>query len=274
MYVFGFVGPLWPVWCNLNHDREHQGISVPCAAPQTPVDSVPVLLQCSPDPTASAWLCDPGKGARMSTDLERLSLNSSSGNSLASSARTLSANVKKLHNALNLLLSDLEREQFIHCLNVYHSKRNVYDLVQTLKVILNVPSKRQLLPYAAAGHPALGPASVRSVHIRRALFEIRRSCAQWWPRRFSLRLLIRVQHTGITSRLLPRLKPLCADLLTLSAPAAMGQRLLFLYWEEISYRSRLERSDRWPSSVTRATRVWDLASAEDPSMELGSMCHW
>uniref|UniRef100_A0A8C2DBJ0 Whirlin n=1 Tax=Cyprinus carpio TaxID=7962 RepID=A0A8C2DBJ0_CYPCA len=82
----------------------------------------------------------------MSTDLERLSLNSSSGNSVASSARTLSANVKKLHNALNLLLSDLEREQFIHCLNVYHSKRNVYDLVQTLKVILNVPSKRQLLP--------------------------------------------------------------------------------------------------------------------------------
>ncbi|XP_016085066.1 whirlin-like [Sinocyclocheilus grahami] len=82
----------------------------------------------------------------MSTDLERLSLNSSSGNSLASSAHSLSANVKKLHNALNLLLSDLEREQFIHCLNVYHSKRNVYDLVQTLKVILNVPSKRQLLP--------------------------------------------------------------------------------------------------------------------------------
>lgn len=82
----------------------------------------------------------------MSTDLERLSLNSSSGISVASSARTLSANVKKLHNALNLLLSDFEREQFIHCLNVYHSKRNVYDLVQTLKVILNVPSKRQLLP--------------------------------------------------------------------------------------------------------------------------------
>ena len=71
---------------------------------------------------------------------------SSSANSVASSARTLSANVRKLHNALNLLLSDLEREQFIHCLNVYHSKRNVYDLVQTLHVILNAPSKRQLLP--------------------------------------------------------------------------------------------------------------------------------
>ncbi|KAM9322075.1 whirlin [Pholidichthys leucotaenia] len=80
-----------------------------------------------------------------STDLERMSL-SSSANSVASSARTLSANVRKLHNALNLLLSDFEREQFIHCLNVYHSKRNVYDLVQTLNVILNAPSKRQLLP--------------------------------------------------------------------------------------------------------------------------------
>ncbi|XP_060931705.1 whirlin [Limanda limanda] len=80
-----------------------------------------------------------------STDLERVSL-SSSANSVASSARTLSANVRKLHNALNLLLSDVEREQFIHCLNVYHSKRNVYDLVQTLHVILNAPSKRQLLP--------------------------------------------------------------------------------------------------------------------------------
>ncbi|XP_077398567.1 whirlin isoform X3 [Vanacampus margaritifer] len=79
------------------------------------------------------------------TDLERMSL-SSSANSVASSARTLSANVKKLHNALNLLLDDFEREQFIHCLNVYHSKRNVYDLVQTLNVILNAPSKRQLLP--------------------------------------------------------------------------------------------------------------------------------
>ncbi|XP_040012563.1 whirlin isoform X2 [Xiphias gladius] len=80
-----------------------------------------------------------------STDLERMSL-SSSATSVASSARTLSANVRKLHNALNLLLNDFEREQFIHCLNVYHSKRNVYDLVQTLNVILNAPSKRQLLP--------------------------------------------------------------------------------------------------------------------------------
>uniref|UniRef100_A0A3Q3EAP0 Whirlin b n=1 Tax=Labrus bergylta TaxID=56723 RepID=A0A3Q3EAP0_9LABR len=81
----------------------------------------------------------------MSADLERVTLNTSV-TSAGSGGRALSANVRRLHNALNLLLSDLEREQFIHCLNVYHAKRNVYDLVQTLKVILNTPGKRQLLP--------------------------------------------------------------------------------------------------------------------------------
>ncbi|XP_035291465.1 whirlin isoform X1 [Anguilla anguilla] len=80
----------------------------------------------------------------MSADLERVSLNSA--NSVGSAGRSLSSNVKKLHAALTVLLNDFEREQFIHCLNVYHSKRNVFDLVQTLKVILNTPSKRQLLP--------------------------------------------------------------------------------------------------------------------------------
>ncbi|GLD52417.1 whirlin-like isoform X1 [Lates japonicus] len=81
----------------------------------------------------------------MSADLERVSLNTSV-NSAGSGGRALSANVRRLHNALNLLLSDSEREHFIHCLNVYHAKRNVFDLVQTLKVILNTPGKRQLLP--------------------------------------------------------------------------------------------------------------------------------
>ncbi|XP_037633723.1 whirlin-like isoform X2 [Sebastes umbrosus] len=81
----------------------------------------------------------------MSADLERVSLNTSV-TSAGPGGRALSANVRRLHNALNLLLSDLEREHFIHCLNVYHAKRNVFDLVQTLKVILSTPGKRQLLP--------------------------------------------------------------------------------------------------------------------------------
>ncbi|XP_064792546.1 whirlin-like [Oncorhynchus masou masou] len=84
----------------------------------------------------------------MSSDLEHVSLNSTtaSNSGTGSGGRGLSANVRKLHNALNLLLTDFEREQFIHCLNVYHAKRNVFDLVQTLKIILNTPNKRQLLP--------------------------------------------------------------------------------------------------------------------------------
>ncbi|KAM3867740.1 whirlin [Diretmus argenteus] len=92
----------------------------------------------------------------MSADPERVSLTHTPVNSAAAAAaaaetvpgggRALSANVRRLHNALNLLLSDPEREQFIHCLNVYHAKRNVFDLVQTLRLILNTPTKRQLLP--------------------------------------------------------------------------------------------------------------------------------
>ncbi|XP_043354689.1 whirlin isoform X3 [Dermochelys coriacea] len=85
----------------------------------------------------------------MSAELER-----GSGNSSCSSApgpagaggRLLSANVRKLHRALTLLLSEPERERFIHCLNVYHARRNVFDLVQTLRVLLDSPGKRQLLP--------------------------------------------------------------------------------------------------------------------------------
>ncbi|KAM9391537.1 whirlin [Pholidichthys leucotaenia] len=76
-------------------------------------------------------------------DLECVSLGTSVN---ATGGRALSANVRRLHNALNLLLSDAEREQFVHCLNVYHAKRNVFDLVQTLKVILDTAGKRQLLP--------------------------------------------------------------------------------------------------------------------------------
>lgn len=77
--------------------------------------------------------------------MERVSLNTSL-SSGGPGGRVLSANVRRLHNSLNVLLNDIEREQFIHCLNVYHAKRNVYDLVQTLKVILSTSSKRQLLP--------------------------------------------------------------------------------------------------------------------------------
>uniref|UniRef100_A0AAV2MPH1 PDZ domain-containing protein n=1 Tax=Knipowitschia caucasica TaxID=637954 RepID=A0AAV2MPH1_KNICA len=91
----------------------------------------------------------------MSADLEPVSLctarlgsggDGGGGDDGGPAGRALSANVRRLHNSLNVLLDEVEREQFIHCLNVYHAKRNVYDLVQTLRVILSTGAKRQLLP--------------------------------------------------------------------------------------------------------------------------------
>ncbi|KAL4689784.1 hypothetical protein H8959_012575 [Pygathrix nigripes] len=92
----------------------------------------------------------------MNAPLDGLSVSSSSTGSLSSAAgagggggaglRLLSANVRQLHQALTALLSETEREQFTHCLNAYHARRNVFDLVRTLRVLLDSPVKRRLLP--------------------------------------------------------------------------------------------------------------------------------
>ncbi|XP_057578374.1 whirlin [Hippopotamus amphibius kiboko] len=92
----------------------------------------------------------------MNAQLDGLSVSSSSTGSLGSAAgagggggaglRLLSANVRQLHQALTALLSEAEREQFTHCLNAYHARRNVFDLVRTLRVLLDSPGKRRLLP--------------------------------------------------------------------------------------------------------------------------------
>ncbi|XP_041488324.1 whirlin isoform X5 [Microtus oregoni] len=92
----------------------------------------------------------------MNGQLDGLSVSSSSTGSLGSAAaagggggaglRLLSANVRQLHQALTALLSEPEREQFTHCLNAYHARRNVFDLVRTLRVLLDSPVKRRLLP--------------------------------------------------------------------------------------------------------------------------------
>ncbi|XP_040860421.1 whirlin isoform X3 [Ochotona curzoniae] len=92
----------------------------------------------------------------MNAPLDGLSVSSSSTGSLGSAAgagggggaglRLLSANVRQLHQALTALLNEAEREQFTHCLNAYHARRNVFDLVRTLRVLLDSPVKRRLLP--------------------------------------------------------------------------------------------------------------------------------
>ncbi|XP_077987158.1 whirlin-like [Glandiceps talaboti] len=58
--------------------------------------------------------------------------------------RTLSTNVRRLHDALNNLLDEGDRAYFVHALNDYHARRNVYDLVQALRVVLDTPEKKYL----------------------------------------------------------------------------------------------------------------------------------
>ncbi|NXN24332.1 WHRN protein, partial [Nycticryphes semicollaris] len=95
----------------------------------------------------------------MSAELDGVSVHSSSSSSgslgsVAAAAgpgplpvpRPLSANVRRLHQALTALLSEAERERFILCLNAYHGRRNVCDLVRSLRALLDGPRRRQLLP--------------------------------------------------------------------------------------------------------------------------------
>ncbi|NWY05303.1 WHRN protein, partial [Nothoprocta ornata] len=131
----------------------------------------------------------------MSAELDGVSLRSSSSSSgsLGSAAgpapRPLSANVRRLHQALTALLSEAERERFLLCLNAYHGRRNVCDLVRSLRALLDGPRRRQLLPllrlvlprsdqllfdqytaeglYVAPPAPAAGPGELRQVTLRR-----------------------------------------------------------------------------------------------------------
>uniref|UniRef100_A0A8V5G6D3 Whirlin n=1 Tax=Melopsittacus undulatus TaxID=13146 RepID=A0A8V5G6D3_MELUD len=134
----------------------------------------------------------------MSAELDGLSVHSSSSSSgsLGSAAgpapRPLSTNVRRLHQALTALLSEAERERFILCLNAYHGRRNVCDLVRSLRALLDGPRRRQLLPllrlvlprsdqllfdqYTAEGpylpplvpSPPLVPGELRQVTLRRS----------------------------------------------------------------------------------------------------------
>lgn len=95
----------------------------------------------------------------MSAELDGVSVHSSSSSSgslgsavgaaavgLVPVPRPLSANVRRLHQALTALLTEAERERFILCLNAYHGRRNVCDLVRSLRALLDGPRRRQLLP--------------------------------------------------------------------------------------------------------------------------------
>lgn len=122
---------------------------LPRPAPLLPASAE--LLPGAPRSCRSIPRCGCGAAA-MSAELDGVSVHSSSSSSgsLGSAAgpapRPLSANVRRLHQALTALLSEAERERFILCLNAYHGRRNVCDLVRSLRALLDGPRRRQLLP--------------------------------------------------------------------------------------------------------------------------------
>ncbi|KAJ8038617.1 Whirlin [Holothuria leucospilota] len=60
------------------------------------------------------------------------------------SSRSMSTNVRRLHEALSSILTDSERGSFVKALNDYHSKRNVHLLVKSLAPLLDTAEKKQL----------------------------------------------------------------------------------------------------------------------------------
>lgn len=60
--------------------------------------------------------------------------------------RSVSSNTRQLQEALYTHLDDLEKAAFIEVLNMYGSQRDIFELVNSLRKILNTPVKRQLFP--------------------------------------------------------------------------------------------------------------------------------
>ncbi|XP_059162639.1 whirlin-like [Physella acuta] len=60
--------------------------------------------------------------------------------------RSISSSTRKLQEALYTHLDDLEKGAFIEALSSYGRRRDVFELVNALRKILNTPVKRQLFP--------------------------------------------------------------------------------------------------------------------------------
>ncbi|XP_048244992.1 whirlin-like isoform X1 [Haliotis rufescens] len=60
--------------------------------------------------------------------------------------KTMSVNVRRLHEALTVHLDQQEVSTFVDALNLYNNQRDVFEFVNTLRKILNSPQKRQLFP--------------------------------------------------------------------------------------------------------------------------------
>ncbi|KAK3594599.1 hypothetical protein CHS0354_000392 [Potamilus streckersoni] len=60
--------------------------------------------------------------------------------------KTMSVNVRRLQEALNMNLDVNEKQEFVQVLNEYHVNRDIVQYIKALKGILNTPAKKQILP--------------------------------------------------------------------------------------------------------------------------------
>ncbi|KAH9488897.1 hypothetical protein Btru_058318 [Bulinus truncatus] len=60
--------------------------------------------------------------------------------------RTMSPSIRQLQEALYTHLDDLEKKVFIEALSAYGTNRDVFELVNALRKVLNTPVKRELFP--------------------------------------------------------------------------------------------------------------------------------
>ncbi|CAL1533597.1 unnamed protein product, partial [Lymnaea stagnalis] len=58
----------------------------------------------------------------------------------------MTSSVRHLQEALYTHLDDLEKKDFIEALSTYGTQRDIFELVNSLRKILNTPAKRQLFP--------------------------------------------------------------------------------------------------------------------------------
>ncbi|XP_064649030.1 whirlin-like isoform X3 [Lineus longissimus] len=79
-------------------------------------------------------------------ELEMASMQARGGTTRSLHRRSLSLHVRRLQEALVNLFNERDRSDFVDSLNEYHSRRNVYEFVQMMKILLDTPVKRQMVP--------------------------------------------------------------------------------------------------------------------------------
>lgn len=67
------------------------------------------------------------------------------GKRTSASSRTMSRNVRRLQESVNLHLNHYEKELFLDALNEFHSIRDTWGFVEVLHTLLNTPAKQQLV---------------------------------------------------------------------------------------------------------------------------------